>query len=240
MEYILEGFKNALKMIFSLDREVIAITLISLKVSIGSIMLATLAALPFGFYVGLKDFKGKKIIITVLNTLMSLPTIIIALMIYSLISRSGPFGNFGILYTPMAMVIGQAVLAFPIVSSLSVSATQNIDKKIEKTALTLGANRWQTALIIFSEGRFAYMAGIMAGFGRVFSELGVSLILGGSIKGYTRNITTAITLETSKGEIALGIALGIILLAVALLVNIFLACFQNYSEEKQLKSKWMN
>ncbi|MFQ6084107.1 MAG: ABC transporter permease [Candidatus Aminicenantia bacterium] len=226
MDYILEGFRNAFKMIISLDREIIIITLVSLKVSTASTILATLAGVPFGFYVALKDFWGKKVIVTILNTLMAFPTVLVGLMVYSLISRRGPLGTLGLLYTPWAMIIGQFILAFPIVAALSLSATQSVDKRVEKTALTLGANRRQTALIILAEGRFALLTAIIAGFGRVFAEVGVSMMLGGNIRGFTRNITTAIAFETGKGEFALGIALGIILLAVAFSMNILFHYFQ--------------
>ena len=222
MDYIFEGLKNALKMIVGLDRQVISIALISIKVSITSIILATLLGVPVGFYVGLKNFWGKTAVVIILNTLMALPTVLIGLLVYSFLSRQGPLGTLGLLYTPWAMVIGQSILAFPVVAGLSLSATQGVDKRVEKTALTLGANGRQTALAILAEGRFAIFAAIIAGFGRVFTEVGISMMVGGNIQGYTRNITTAIALETGKGEFGLGIALGIILLMVALPINILL------------------
>jgi len=222
MDYIFEGLKNALKMIVGLDRQVISIALVSIKVSITSIILATLLGVPVGFYVGLKNFWGKTAVVIILNTLMALPTVLIGLLVYSFLSRQGPLGTLGLLYTPWAMVIGQSILAFPVVAGLSLSATQGVDKRVEKTALTLGANGRQTALAILAEGRFAIFAAIIAGFGRVFTEVGISMMVGGNIQGYTRNITTAIALETGKGEFGLGIALGIVLLMVALPINILL------------------
>lgn len=226
MDYILEGLKNALKMIARLDRQVINIALVSIKVSIISIILATVVGVPVGFYVALKNFWGKHGVVIILNTLMALPTVLIGLLVYSFLSRGGPFGTLGLLYTPWAMVVGQSILAFPIVAGLSLSATQSVDKRVERTALTLGANGLQTALAILTEGRFAIFAAIIAGFGRVFTEVGISMMVGGNIQGYTRNITTAIALETGKGEFGLGIALGIILLMVALPVNILFYYFQ--------------
>lgn len=226
MDYILTGLSDALKMIVSFDPEVIRIALVSVKISTSSIILATLAGVPLGFYVAIRDFWGKRAVITVLNTLMALPTVVVGLLVYSLISRRGPLGPIGLLYTPWAMIIGQTILALPIVAALSLSATQGIDKRVEKTALTLGASNLRTAFFILAEGKFALLSAIIAGFGRVFAEVGVSMMLGGNIRGFTRNITTAIAFETGKGEFALGIALGLILLTVAFSINIVFHYFQ--------------
>ncbi|MFC1490912.1 ABC transporter permease [Candidatus Latescibacterota bacterium] len=222
MDYIFEGLKNAVVMIVSFDSDLFAIVYVSLKVSIISTLLATLTGVPFGFFMALKQFRGRGIIILILHTLLALPTVLIGLLVYSFISRRGPFGNFGLLYTQWAMVIGQVILVFPIISSLSLSAIQSVDKKVERTARTLGANRMQTAAFIFLEGKFALFSAIITGFGRVFGEVGISMILGGNIRGLTRNITTAIAFETGKGEFALGIALGLVLLTVAFAVNVLL------------------
>ncbi|MFQ5455331.1 MAG: ABC transporter permease [Nitrospirota bacterium] len=226
MDYILDGFINAFKMIVSLDREMIKIILVSVRVSMISTLLSTLIGLPVGFYVAIKDFRGKQLVITILNTLLALPTVVIGLLVYSFISRRGPLGGMGLLYTPWAMVIGQMILSFPIIASLSLSAIQGIDKRVEKTALTLGASKLQTAFFLVAEGRYVIFSAIIAGFGRVFAEVGVSMMLGGNIRGYTRNITSAIALETGKGEFALGMALGIILLTIAFSINIIFRCLQ--------------
>ncbi len=226
MDYLLEGFRNACTMIVSLDTEMIAATSVSLKVSSASTLLAAATGLPLGFLIATRQFWGKRAAVTTLNTLMALPTVIVGLMVYSLISRRGPLGDLGLLYTPWAMIIGQSILAFPIVAALSLSATETVDRRVEKTALTLGASNWQTAFIVLSEGKFAFFAAIIAGFGRVFAEVGVSMMLGGNIRGFTRNITTTIALETGKGEFALGIALGMILLAIAFTINVLFHYFQ--------------
>lgn len=226
MDYILEGLSAAFWMIASLNREMISIAWVSLKIASLSTIIATLSGIPLGFIIALKDFRGKRYLITILNTLMALPTVVIGLFVYSFISRRGPLGSLGILYTPWAMVIGQIILALPIITALSLSATQGIDKRVAKTALTLGANEFQTALFILREGKFAIFSAIIAGFGRVFAEVGVSMMLGGNIRGLTRNITTAIAFETGKGEFALGLALGIILLTVAFAINILFHYFQ--------------
>lgn len=227
MGYLLEGFYSALQMIVSLNRQMLSIAFISIKVSTLSTMLATLVGLPIGFYIGIKNFWGRKALVSIFNTLMSVPTVVIGLSVYFIICRRGPLGSLGLLYTPWAMVLGQAILAFPIVASLSLSAVISLDRRVEKTALSLGADNLQAAFFILSEGRFAILSAIIAAFSRVFGEVGVSMMLGGNINGYTRNIPTAIALETGKGEFVLAIALGMILLSVALLVNILAGFFQH-------------
>jgi tungstate transport system permease protein len=227
MDYILEGLETAFRLIISFDREVFSIAFISIKVSTYAIIFAIFLGLPFGFFIGIKNFFGKNIIITIFNTLMSIPTVLIGLLVYSFISRRGPLGDFGLLYTPWAMVIGQTILAFPIITGLSICVFSQIDKRIEKTALTLGANGLQSIFFIFSEAWPLILGSILAGFSRIFAEVGVSMMLGGNIRGLTRNITTAIAFETGKGEFSLGIALGIILLIVALFINIFFYSLQN-------------
>lgn len=229
MDYILEGTKKALQLIFSLDREIFNIALVSIKVSFISIVLATVAGVPFGFCVAIKKFWGKRAVVTILNTLMALPTVVVGLIVYSMISRQGPLGPLGLLYTPMAMVIGQFILATPIIAALTLTATQNVDARLIKTNVTLGATGFQSLLAIFSELRFALLGAIIAGFGRIFAEVGVSMMLGGNIRGFTRNITTAIAFETGKGEFSLGIALGMILLVVAFFINILFHYFQRRS-----------
>lgn len=226
MDYIVKGFCDALKMLLTFNDELIVIILVSIKVSVTSASIATLGGVPCSFCINVKKFRGKQAVITVLNTLMSLPTVLIGLMVYAFLSRNGPFGFLGILYTPWAMIIGQSILIFPLITALSLSAINSVDKRVEKTAITLGANHFQTAVLILSEGKEAILSGIIAGFGRVFSEVGISMMLGGNIRGLTRNITTAIALETSKGEFSLSIALGIVLLAAALSINIVLRYFQ--------------
>lgn len=226
MNYILEAFVNAVKMIVRLDQELLSIVFVSLKVSIISTTLATVMGVPLGFSIAIRNFYGKRIVIVILNTLLALPTVVVGLFVYSLISRSGPIGRLGLLYTPTAMVIGQFILALPIVTAFTLSAIQGMDKRIKKTALSLGANNVQTASILISEKKFAIFSAVIAGFGRVFAEVGVSMMLGGNIKEYTRNITTAIAFETGKGEFALGMALGIILLTIAFSINILVHHFQ--------------
>lgn len=226
MEYLWQGLQKAFLLIITIDREVLGITFISLKISTVAIIFASIWGVPLGFFVGIYRFKGRSVIITLLNTLMALPTVVVGLLVYSMISRQGPLGVLGLLFTPTAMIIGQFILATPIIMALTISATQGVDPRIKNTATVLGASPLQSAVTMLAEVRFALMAAIIAGFGRVIGEVGSSMILGGNIRGHTRNIPTAIALETSKGEFALALALGFVLLAVALGVNFLLRFFQ--------------
>lgn len=213
-------------LIFSLDREVVAITFLSLWISLAATVLASLTGVPLGFVIGATRFPGKRFAITLFNTLLSFPSVVVGLLVFAFISRQGPLGFLGILFTPTAMIIGQFVLAIPIIIALTISAVQSVDRRVPLTALTLGANRLQTIMAVLSETRFALMAAIISGFGRIVGEVGSALILGGNIRNYTRTITTAIALETSKGEFGFAIALGIILMTVSFLVNILFRYFQ--------------
>jgi len=226
MEFIGEGFRSAFLLIFSFDREVFAITFLTLLVSTTATLFASLLGVPLGFAVGTQEFRGRRLTITLFNTLLSLPTVVVGLFVFSLISRQGPFGFLGLLFTPTAMVIGQFVVALPIITAFTIAAVQGIDRRVRDTALTLGATRIQTTLTVLSEARFALMAAIIAGFGRVIGEVGAAIMLGGNIRNYTRTITTTIALETSKGEFGFAIALGIILMGVAFPVNILFRYLQ--------------
>ncbi len=226
MDYLFSGFKQACALILSLDSEIITITLISLKISTIAILFSSIISVPLGFIIGVNSFRGKSIVITILNTLMAFPTVVVGLLVYSMVSHQGPLGPLGLLFTPSAMIIGQFILATPIIVALTISATQGIDPRVRKTAVVLGANAFQSGVAILLEARFALIAAVVAGFGRIIGEVGSSMMLGGNIRGFTRNIPTAIALETSKGEFSLGLALGFILLSVALGINFFLRFLQ--------------
>jgi tungstate transport system permease protein len=228
MDYLLNALFTAFKLIVTLDYEVMNCTLVSLKVSFIAVFLATIIGIPSGFLIALNQFSGKRTIITLLNTLMALPTVVVGLLVFAFISRQGPLGVLGLLFTPAAMVIGQFILATPIITALSISAVQGVDPKIKITALSLGARSYQVVIPILLEARFAIMAAVIAGFGRIIGEVGSAMMLGGNIRGYTRSITTAIALETSKGEFSLGLALGIILITVALSINMLLRTLQQH------------
>lgn len=227
MQYLWEGFTTALKLIFTLDSEVINCTLVSLKVSSIAVLLASLVALPLSFVIVINEFRGKRAVITLFDTLMAMPTVVVGLFVFSFISRKGPLGVLGLLFTPAAMIIGQFILSTPLITALSISAIQGVDPRVRITALALGARSYYVSLTLMREARFAIVAAIIAGFGRIIGEVGSAMMLGGNIRGYTRTITTAIALETSKGQFSLGLALGIILLIVALSVNVVLRYLQH-------------
>jgi tungstate transport system permease protein len=226
MHLIAEGLKRALELLISLDPEVVSVVAVSLKVSVTATALATMIGVPIGFIIGVREFKGKRILTIILNTLMAIPTVVIGLTVYAFISRQGPFGALGLLFSPSAIIIGDIILGAPIIVAFTFSAVQGLDERIQMTAITLGATRYQVAKTMVAEARFGVFAAIIAGFGRVIAEVGSAIMLGGNIKGYSRTITTAIALETSKGEFGFGIALGIILLTVAFSINILFHHFQ--------------
>ena len=228
MDYISEGIIRAFQLIISFDPEVMEVVLTSLRVSSSAILLAALAGVPLGILVGFNNFPGKRLVITLLNTLLALPTVVVGLLVYSFISRRGPLGFLDLLFTPNAMIIGQFILVSPIVISLTISAVQGIEGRIRETALTLGAKGWQVAVRTILEARFAVLAAVITAFGRAIAEIGAAIILGGNIKGFTRTITTAIALEHSKGEFGFALALGVILLTVALVINVALQYLQGY------------
>jgi|UniRef100_A0A7C5KDQ9 tungstate transport system permease protein len=226
MDTIIDGLKKALFLILSLDPELLSIIFLSLKVSVTALIIATLIGLPLGLIIGLKRFPARGLIITLLNTFMGLPPVVVGLFLYLLLSRRGPLGFLSLLYTPYAMIIAQCILAFPIIAALSHSAIIKVDPLIKQASQTLGAKPSQVTATIISEARYGIMSGIIAALGRVVAEVGAILIVGGNIAGYTRVITTTIALETDKGNFELALALGIILLILSFILNMFLYLIQ--------------
>lgn len=226
MGLIIDSFLSALLLIWSLNPELLVIIAVSLKVSSASTLIASLVGIPAGFIIAFREFRGKRLLITLLNTLLALPTVVVGLFVYSFISRRGIFGPFDLLYTQKAMIIGQVMLIIPIVTTFTISAISRIDDRYRETALTLGANAFQTAGVILREARFGIVASIIVAFGRVIAEVGISMMLGGNAKGFTRTMTTAMALEYDKGEFVLSVALGIVLLTVSFAVNVFFNYFQ--------------
>jgi len=216
------GLIKAIELIISLDPEVMEIASRSLQISVAATVLASLFCLPLASLIHFSHFPGKRALINLIQTFFSIPTVVIGLLVFILFSRAGPLGGLNLLFTPTVMVIGQMILITPVLLGLTISALSGIDKAIPDTARSLGASRFQTANAVLREARFAVVAAVIMGFGRAISEVGVALMVGGNIKGFTRVITTAISLETSKGDLELSIALGIILIAIALLVNLAL------------------
>ena len=222
MGFFSDSLISALKLLVALDPDLLKIVGVSLKVSTISTGIAALIGVPAGFVIAIRSIPFKPAVITVLNTLLALPTVVIGLFLYTFISRRGLFGPLDLLYTQNAIVIGQIILILPIVMAFTISAISRIDTRYRKTALMLGASQFQAACVILREARFGIVAAIVAAFGRVISEVGISMILGGNIQGFTRTMTTAIALEYDTGEFIQAVALGIILLAISLSVNIML------------------
>jgi tungstate transport system permease protein len=226
METIVQGFINAFGLITGLDPELFRIILLSLQVSGLALAIAMVMGLPLGALLALKRFPLRGLFLSLLNTGMGLPPVVVGLFLYLILSRSGPLGFMELLYSPAAMVIAQAILSFPIVTSLSHAAIVGVDPVIRLAAQTLGATPRQEAVAVIREARYGIGAAVIAAFGRVSAEVGAVLMVGGNIAHYTRVMTTTIALETDKGNFDLGIALGIILLALSMLVNMTLRAVQ--------------
>lgn len=226
MNSFVEGFKQAFELILNLDAELIGIILLSLRVSGLALVIATILGIPAGALIALRRFPGRGVILNLLNTFMGLPPVVVGLVVYLLVSRSGPLGFMALLYTPTAMIIAQTILSFPIVASLSHSAILSVDPIIRQASLTLGATPLQVSLTVMGEARYGIMSAVIAGFGRVMAEVGAVLMVGGNIAGFTRVMTTTIALETDKGNFELALALGIILLLLSLSVNMVLNVVQ--------------
>ncbi len=222
MAEIWQGFIKAIELIVTLDPEVMEIAGRSLSISVTSCLLASVMCIPLASLIHFHNFPGKRILINVIQTFFSLPTVCVGLFVFVLFSRAGPLGGTNLLFTPTVMVLGQMILITPILLGLTISALSGVDKAILDTAISLGASGFQVAVVVLREARYAVLVAVIMGFGRAISEVGLALIVGGNIKGFTRIITTAISLETSKGELELSIALGIILIFIALMVNFIL------------------
>lgn len=213
---------RAVELIVSLDPEVLAITGRSLRISLTSTVLATLICLPLASVIHFNRFPGKRVLVSIIQTFYSVPTVVIGLIVFAAFSRAGPLGGLNLLFTPTVMVIGQMILITPILLGLTISALRGIDQTMLDTARSLGANRVQTAIVVFREARYAVVAAVIMAFGRAISEVGIALLVGGNIVDLSRVLTTAISLETSKGNMELAFALGIILITIALVVNVVL------------------
>jgi len=232
MYEIIEGFLEAARLIVTLDPDVIAISVRSIIISLTATVLASLVAVPLGAAIYFGTFPGRKSLINLIQTLYSLPTVVVGLLIFLLISRVGPFGFMRLLFTPTAMIIAQTILVLPIMTGLTISALSGVDPVIRDTLRSLGATRLQFLANIMREAKFALLATVAIGFGRAISEVGAAILVGGNIMASsfassTRVLTTAISLETSMGNISESIALGIILLAIALAVNLVITTIQH-------------
>ncbi|MFO7568379.1 MAG: ABC transporter permease [Smithellaceae bacterium] len=226
MDIFLQGIIKAFELLFSLDAEVLGITWLSLKISGTATFMSLFVGVSIGTAVALNDFFGKRVVISIINTGMGLPPVVVGLFVTMMIWRSGPLGFLEILYTPYAMIIAQAIIATPIVMGISLAAIQNLPPNLRLQILSLGASRLQMVWVLVKESRLPLLAAVMAGFGGVISEVGASIMVGGNIKGYSRVLTTATVMETGKGNFDVAIALSIILLLLAFLINFMLTQIQ--------------
>ena len=226
MNLILEGLVKAFWLIVSLDREVYEIMFLSLRVSGTAVMIGALLGVPSGATVGLKEFFGKRFLMSIINTLMGLPPVVVGLLVYLLLSTSGPLGVFQLLYSPEAMIIAQLIMVIPIVMGVTVSSVSSVSKAIREKALSLGATNWQMTLKVLKEARLGILTALIVSFGAAISEVGAVMIVGGNIRWATRVLTTAIVFETELGEFGLAIALGLILLLLAFVINWVLTYLQ--------------
>jgi tungstate transport system permease protein len=226
LDIIVDGIKHAFILLFTLDPEVLGITWLSLKVSGTATFLSMFIGVSVGTAVALNQFPGKRLVVSLINTGMGLPPVVVGLFVTIFLWRNGPLGFLEILYTPMAIIIAQTVIATPIVMGISLAAIQNLPANLRLQILALGATRLQMVWILVKEARLPLLAGVMAGFGGVISEVGASIMVGGNIKGYSRVLTTATVMETGKGNFDIAMALGIILLLLSFAVNAILTQIQ--------------
>ncbi|MDH3377919.1 MAG: ABC transporter permease [Gammaproteobacteria bacterium] len=226
MESLADATTEAMILLVSGDRELWEVIVTSFSVSARAIIFATPFALLLSFALAYGRFPGRQFCVSMFNTLLALPAVVVGLLLYVFLSRAGPLGDWKLLFTQTAMVVGQIILCFPILVAMGHAAIQGGDRRAWETSLTLGASRWMAMLTLFREVRFGLIAAVVAGFGRVIAEVGCSMMVGGNILHFTRNIPTAIALETSKGAFSQGIALGIVLMVMALLLNFLVAVFR--------------
>jgi tungstate transport system permease protein len=226
MQLIWQGLVEAFGLLISLDQEILAIVFMTLKVTGTAALIAMLIGLPLGAYLGLARFKGRKLLVALTNTGMALPPVVVGLFVYLLISRYGPFGFLDILYTPAAMIVAELIIATPMVVGVTLAAVQALDPRLISQILSLGANNIQLFFKIVREARLGLLASVAAGFGAIISEVGAVMMVGGNIKDSTRVLTTAIVMETRQGHTSMAIALSIILLSLAFIVNGFITYAQ--------------
>lgn len=226
MEIIFEGIAKALMLLISLDPEVLKITWLSLKVSGSATLISLVLGISCGTMLALAEFPGKRLLVSLVNTGMGLPPVVVGLFVTIFLWRNGPLGFLEILYTPWAMILAQAIIATPIVTGITVASIQNLPANLKLQILALGASRGQMVWILIKEARLPLLAGVMAGFGGVISEVGASIMVGGNIKGYSRVLTTATVMETGRGNFDVAIALSLILMLLCFTINYILTLIQ--------------
>jgi len=223
---ILQGALQALRLLWTRDPAVLEVLGLTLRVSGTALLFSTLLGVPLGSLLGLKRFVGRRFVTALLYTGMGLPPVVVGLFVYLLLSRSGPFGAWGWLFTPRAMIVAQTIISFPLISGFTMSSVLGVDPDLRRQLRSLGATDWQVTRAILQEARTGVIVALVAGFGSIISEVGAVMLVGGNIEGSTRVLTTAIVLETRKGQFALAIALGIILLGLTFLANIAMLALQ--------------
>ncbi len=226
MEMILQGIVQAFVMIFSGDPEIYEITWLTLKVSGTATIISLVVGVPLGMFLAWARFPGRKIYISIVNTTMGFPPVVVGLWVFLFLARSGPLGDFELLFTPAAIVIAQSIIATPIITGLTSAAIMQVDERMRLQIRSLGATKYQTLFLVIREARYSLLAAVIAGFGAAISEIGASMMVGGNIKGYTRVLTTATVMETSKGNTEVAIGISIILLTLAYLVTLGLTLLQ--------------
>ena len=226
MSFFADSFSAAVNLIMAFDPALYQVVFNSVSISLVAAVTAGVLAIPAGVLMALNQFLGKQLVQNILNTLMALPTVLIGLLLYGFFSRLGPLGHLELLYTPSAIIIAQALLIFPIMMNLAIAAVTTADPRLVPTLISIGAKPLALVIQVTKQTRFIMLAAVITGFGRAIGEVGAAMMVGGNIEGYTRTMTTAIALETSKGEFEVGLALGILLLLIAFLVNFVLSWLQ--------------
>lgn len=229
MDYISEGFIQAMELLLSFDAEIYRIIFLSLFVSTLATIIASIISIPIGIYLGIKEFRGKRLFSRLTYTFMSIPSVIVGLIVALMLSRRGPLGFLDLLYTPIAMVIAQTFLVIPLILGLTYNLSKNRGKEIEKIGITLGANKFRIVVLIIRELKIDIFMNVVTSFSRAISEVGAVMIVGGNIKGFTRVITTSITMFNSMGHYSMAIALGLVLLVISFGIN---SIIYSYSEEE--------
>jgi len=225
------GFIQAFQLLVSLDPELIRIVSLSLRVTGAALLFSTLVGIPLGSWLGLRRFVGRQLVVALLYTGMGFPPVVVGLFVYLMLSRSGPLGSLGWLFTPAAMVVAQMIISLPLVSGFTMAAVMGVDPDLRQQVLSLGATDWQATLAVLKEARVGVMVSVIAGFGSIISEVGAVMLVGGNIQGSTRVLTTSIVLETRKGNFDLAIALGVVLLSLTFLANLAMLRLQGRAFE---------
>ncbi|WP_046868650.1 ABC transporter permease [Microvirga massiliensis] len=226
---MVQTLTDAILLLGALDREVLSIAALSLRVSLTAVGLACLVGLPLGALIAIGRFPGKQITITLLNAFMGLPAVVVGLVVYLLLSRSGPLGALGLLFTPRAMIIAQTILVTPLVAAFSRQIIEDADRELGEQLRSMRLSTWQRAKTLIFDTRFSLIVAVLAAFGRAVSEVGAVLVVGGNIVGFTRTMTTAISLETQKGDLPLALALGFVLIGIVIVVNVMASALRGHA-----------